>query len=135
MEASKGGLMGYFEKGQLPKDMENVVFSLRTNTISQVVKSHYGYHIFKVGKKKKRRLLYYKIVKPEIKKKLMSQKLRLAYQSFLKKTTQNLNIKINQNNLTFTYQKSSIKGDEVKRTSGFIFCKSVSILRAYALKT
>lgn len=85
MEAKNGGLMGYFEKGTLPTDMESVVFSLNTNTISPVVKSHYGYHIFKITKKKKARTLYLKNVKPEIEKKLLSEKLSSAYQQFLAK--------------------------------------------------
>jgi hypothetical protein len=112
MEASKGGLMGYFERGTLPKDMENVVFSLKVNTISPVVDSSYGFHIFKIGDKKKSRLLYYNKVKPQIKDKLMADKLTKAYQDFLENAKNNLSIDINYEQLNFKYKKINAQGDE-----------------------
>lgn len=104
MEASKGGLMGYFEKGTLPKDMEDVVFSLPVNTISPVVESSYGFHIFKITEKKRERLLYLKKVKSEIKNKLLSNKLREAYREFLNQAKESLKININYKELYFQYQ-------------------------------
>ena len=62
-DAKNGGMIGYFEKGILPKDMEKIVFSLKINEISPILKSSYGYHIFKISKKKSSRLLYYSKVK------------------------------------------------------------------------
>jgi peptidyl-prolyl cis-trans isomerase C len=110
MEAKKGGRMGYFEEGTLPKDMEQVVFSLSLHTISPVVESAYGFHIFKITNKKRGRLLYMDKVKPEIKQKLMSEKLRSAYRDFLAKAAQDLAITIKYNDLYFDYQ--NIKGDK-----------------------
>jgi hypothetical protein len=112
LEASKGGFMGYFEEGTLPKDMEEVVFSLRPNTISPVVESSYGFHIFKITEKKKGRLLFLKVVSPEIKNKLLSGKLRKAYRDFLEQAKQDLNIDIKYNELYFAYQPINMKGDE-----------------------
>lgn len=108
-EASNGGEMGYFEKGVLPKDMEDVVFSLKINTISPVVESPYGYHIFKVTHKKKERLLYLKKVEAEIRNKILSDKLRRAYEDLVSRLKKQLNIEVKYNQLYFSYQ--SIKGD------------------------
>lgn len=117
-EAANGGRMGYFEKGTLPKDMEDVVFSLRTHTISPVVESTYGFHIFKVTEKKRGRLLYLKKVEPEIKQKLLAQKMRKAYQNYYKQLKKDLNISINYNKLYFEYQSTLLgdRGDENKKT-------------------
>jgi parvulin-like peptidyl-prolyl isomerase len=115
VEASKGGLMGYFEEGTLPKDMEQVVFSLQPNTISPVVESSYGFHIFKISQKKKGRLLFLDKVRDEIKQKLTAEKLRNAYREFLNTTNQGLTIEIKHDNLYFKYQ--NIEGDEIKQTS------------------
>lgn len=117
-EAVNGGRMGYFEKGTLPKDMEDVVFSLRTNSISPVVESTYGFHIFKVTEKKKGRLLYLQRVEGEIKQKLLSQKMRKAYQDFYTQLKTDLNISINYDKLYFEYQSTLLgeKGDENKKT-------------------
>jgi parvulin-like peptidyl-prolyl isomerase len=109
MEAKQGGRMGYFEEGTLPKDMEQVVFSLSPHTISPVVESAYGFHIFKITNKKRGRLLYLERVKPEIKRKLLSEKLRIAYQDFLSRAARDLSIAIKYNDLYFDYQ--NIEGD------------------------
>jgi len=109
MEAAQGGLMGYFEEGTLPKDMEQVVFSLSPPTISPVVESSYGFHIFKITEKKKGRLLFLEKVKPEVKQILLSEKLRAAYQDFLARAARELTITIKYNDLYFNYQK--IEGD------------------------
>lgn len=109
MENEKGGLMGYFEKGTLPLDMENVVFSLKPYSISPVVESSYGFHIFKITKKKQGRTLYLKDAKPGIENKLLSEKMGRAYREFLAKAKQELMIEIKYNALYFDYQ--SIEGD------------------------
>ncbi len=51
LEALKGGEMGVFEMGQLPFEMEKVIFSLQEGELSSVVKTSYGYHIFRVDKR------------------------------------------------------------------------------------
>jgi parvulin-like peptidyl-prolyl isomerase len=110
MEAKQGGRMGFFEEGTLPKDMEQVVFSLSPHTISPVVESAYGFHIFKITNKKRGRLLYLEKVKPEIKRILMSEKLRNAYLDFLARAGQDLAVTIKYNDLYFDYQ--NIEGDK-----------------------
>lgn len=119
-EAKKNGLMGYFEKGNLPKDMENVVFSLKTNEISPIVESPYGFHIFKVIKKTRKRLILFSSAKDDIKNKLLSEKFQIAYTEFLTALKKELNIFIYYNNLYFTYKKN--KGeqlDEIKQNISF----------------
>lgn len=110
IEAKNGGSMGYFEKGTLPKDMEDVVFALGLNTISPVVDSPYGFHIFKVTKIKKERLLFLEAVKNEIKNKLLSEKLGAAYEDFLAGLKGELNIQAKYQSLFFPYQ--TIKGEQ-----------------------
>ena len=55
-ESVKNGFMGVFEKGDLPKEIENVVYSLPVNQISRVVESQFGFHIFKVAKRHRSKL-------------------------------------------------------------------------------
>ncbi len=111
IEAKNGGLMGYFEKGILPTEMEDVVFSLKINEISPVTESPYGFHIFKVTKQKQGgRLLFYENVEGEIKNKLLSQKLRAAYQDFFDKLKSGRQLDIRYENLFFEYQP--IKGEK-----------------------
>ncbi len=51
-EAAEGGDLGYFAMGDMPGEF-NVVFGLPKGGISGVVKSPYGYHIFKLEAKRK----------------------------------------------------------------------------------
>ncbi len=112
-EASSGGVMGYFEKGVLPKEMEDVVFSLKIDEISPVVTSPYGYHIFKVTQKKPERTQELITVKNEIRNKLLSENLHKAQSLFLQQLRSELNIQVYQDKLFFAYQLPSA-GEEKK---------------------
>jgi len=110
IEAKSGGLLGYFEKGILPKEMEDVVFSLKLNKISPVTESPYGFHIFKITKQKRGgRLLFIRNVESEIKDKLLALKLTEAYRDFLKKLKNETRIDVRYNELYFKYQ--ALKGE------------------------
>lgn len=116
-DAKNGGQMGYFEKGTLPRDMEDVVFALSINQISPVVKSPYGYHIFKVSKIKTERLLYLDSVKDKIKNSLLSDKLRWAYEDFLTQLKSQLNIEIKYPSLYFTYHPIRGEQNEIEKNT------------------
>jgi parvulin-like peptidyl-prolyl isomerase len=47
-EATKGGDLGFFERGIMPEEIDRMVFSLPVGKVSDVVQSPYGFHIFKV---------------------------------------------------------------------------------------
>lgn len=47
-EAGRGGDLGFITREVMPEPLDKTIFSLRPNKISAVVKSPYGFHIFKV---------------------------------------------------------------------------------------
>ena len=47
-EASAGGLMGTFSRGQLPPDLEAAAFALPAGGMSDVLHTSLGYHILRV---------------------------------------------------------------------------------------
>lgn len=83
VDAKKNGVMGFFEQGQLPQEIEKIVFSLKKNDISQVIESPYGFHIFRVSQIREGHDLYFETVKDDIKNRLLSDKLHQAYDLFL----------------------------------------------------
>jgi parvulin-like peptidyl-prolyl isomerase len=47
-EATRGGDLGFFERGVMPEAIDRMVFSLPVGQVSRVAQSPYGFHIFKV---------------------------------------------------------------------------------------
>ncbi len=104
-EASRGGLMGYFRKGDLPMEMEEVIFNLSVGQLSQVVKTAYGYHIFRVEEKRPPRTIPFSAVKDRIKEKIREQKLKKKVDELLRRLREELQVKIYYENLDFQYKK------------------------------
>ncbi|MEH7254340.1 peptidylprolyl isomerase [Neobacillus niacini] len=84
-EGSKdnGGQLGFFPKGTMVKEFEDVAFTLPMNQISDLVKSDYGYHIIKVEEKKEAKEANFDDSKADIKETLMNQKMQSEYSIWL----------------------------------------------------
>ena len=65
-DAQSGGDLGVFAKGQMPEEFDEIVFRYRVGSISKVVKSPYGYHLFKVEDRMRPRLQKLEEVREQI---------------------------------------------------------------------
>jgi hypothetical protein len=104
-EASKAGVMGVFQQGDLPADMEKVIFSLDEGRTSQVVESAYGFHIFRLDKKFPPALQTENEAAPEIRQRIMAQKMKDALTSHISGLKDTLGWQALSKNLFFTYQR------------------------------
>ncbi len=98
-ESSIGGDLGYFQQGELPENIENVVESLKLSEVSRVVRSPAGFHLLEVSE---RRLPFQKTlasVKENIKKRLLADKGRARLESWLGELKRNAKIKYYPENL------------------------------------
>lgn len=83
MEAARGGVMGIFAMGQLPVEMDQVIFQLKEGEVSQIVESAYGYHIFRLDEKLEQTLMSLEDAAPEIRKILLNRKIESFMATYL----------------------------------------------------
>ena len=88
-----GGDLGYFAKGQMVQEFEDVVFSMKVNQISHIFKTPFGYHITKVLDHRPSRLVGFKNVQDEIKKNLHQEMRNKKVEELLDKLTKEATIK------------------------------------------
>ncbi len=98
-EAEKGGDLGYFAKGEMPREF-NVVFNLPKGGISEIVKSPYGYHIFKLEDKRKAGKIGLDEAYRGIEAKLRKEKEDTRYQAWLKELRARTKFEVNYDALT-----------------------------------
>lgn len=93
-DKAKGGDLGFFAKGgSMPEDFD-VVFTLRVGEISKVIKTPYGFHIFKVEEKRPARKISYIYAVSEIKALLMQEKREVRYREWLAELRTKKGVKI-----------------------------------------
>jgi parvulin-like peptidyl-prolyl isomerase len=112
VEASKGGEMGLFEMGQLPFEMEKVVFALKAGEISPVVESSYGYHIFRLDEKLEPELVPEDSALPEIKIKIFNERIHEFLRDHMASLKSRLDWNSYPNNLSFSYQRNDHEENE-----------------------
>lgn len=95
-EAAKGGDLGFFGRGEMPPEFEDVVFKLTAGRISPIVKTPYGYHIFRVEGVKKARTLRFKEVKGEIMDRLAGEKSEEGYRDWILSLKKNAGVKVDE---------------------------------------
>ena len=96
-EGVHGGDLGFFSRGQMPKEFDDAVFNLKVGQFSKVVQTPYGYHIFKVIKKKRDKIMSFKEAREKIKEKLMKEKEKKQYLDWISKLREKSVIVIKEN--------------------------------------
>ena len=81
---SKGGDLGWFERGQMPPVFDEVVFKLSVGGTSEVVSTEYGFHLFRVVEKRPAQRRTLDEARGEIAEKLRRQKRARAQEEYVR---------------------------------------------------
>ncbi len=106
-EASQGGRMGVFAQGELPKEMEEVVFSLKEGEISPVFESSYGFHIFRLDARYGPELAPLEEAAPSIRTKLLRRKIQDLISEHVRELKETCDWTFYPQNLYFAYQRNT----------------------------
>lgn len=75
----QGGNLGEFSRGQMVPEFEEAAFSMEIDTISQPVKSQFGYHIIKLIAKNEESLSTFDEIKDELTQQVIGTKQQVVY--------------------------------------------------------
>ncbi|WP_313757329.1 peptidylprolyl isomerase [Tissierella sp.] len=75
----RGGDLGEFTKGQMVPEFETAAFNMEVDTISEPVKTQFGYHIIKLLAKNKESLSTFDEIKSQITQQVLGVKQQEAY--------------------------------------------------------
>ncbi len=92
-EGVQGGDLGYFEAGQMPEEFDDV-FKLKINKVSDIIRTPYGFHLFKVVDKVQERKMNFEESRSMIKKILLQDLQDKVFQEWFLNLKQNARIDI-----------------------------------------
>ena len=94
-DASEGGYLGYFGRGIMPPEFDDTVFTMEVGSLSEVVRSTYGYHIFLLEDRRAERDLAFEDVKDKISEVIRRNKEERLYGKWIDGLRTKNNIEIN----------------------------------------
>ena len=83
--AQDGGEFGFFEKGKLAKELEDVLGKLSKGQVTDVIKVTDGLMIFKIEDKHSGGILSFELAQDEIKNKIYGQRMQPKIRDYLTK--------------------------------------------------
>lgn len=93
----QGGDLGYFERRQMVKEFDEVVFNLEVDEVSEIVTTQFGYHIIKLTDKKD--YPSYDEEKENLKKLFKQNRYQQEYDSLIDSLKKTYSYSLDENNL------------------------------------
>ncbi len=94
--ATQGGDLEYLTKGTIIPEIEEVVFALEVEELSEVIKTDFGFHILKITEKKPETVKTLEEVKEDIIQTLLPDKQKEAFENLLEELKSKSEIEINE---------------------------------------
>lgn len=94
-DAKDGGDLGFFARGVMPPEFDSVIFSLKMGEVSDIVKTPYGYQIFKLTGQREAHRISFEEAKEQIENLLKKRKRMIAVDLWLVELRDNAKILLN----------------------------------------
>lgn len=107
--ATRGGDIGYFQKGQLIPEFEEQAYKLSKGQMSPVFKTQFGYHIIKLTDRIEPALKDFKVMKPHLEKQILNEKRSRTLKALVEKIKGNSKVQIDEKILESISAPSPVK--------------------------
>jgi peptidyl-prolyl cis-trans isomerase C len=95
-DAKRGGDLGWFARGTMPKPFDDACFALKPGQVSGVVQTSYGYHLFKLLGRRGPRQRKLEEVKEEVARRAFAEKQAQAERQLLEQVRKGAKIEIDE---------------------------------------
>jgi len=95
-DAQRGGDLGWFARGTMPRQFDDACFSLKPGQVSGVVQTSYGYHLFKLLGRRGPRKRALEEVKDDVARRAFAEKQVHAERQLLEQVRKSANVQINE---------------------------------------
>jgi peptidyl-prolyl cis-trans isomerase C len=95
-DADRGGDLGYFSRGQMPPEFDDVAFNLPRGQLSDVVESPYGFHLFLVVDRRPGRNRSDEELRADVRAALLAGKREAAFRTWLAEARAGARIRYNR---------------------------------------
>lgn len=108
-EGKRGGDLGWFSRGIMPKAFDEACFPLPSGEISPVVKTEFGYHIFKVVERRGNHSVKLEDVKEKVIARIKQQKMEAMFDKWYDELKKDADIHIDEDVLKNVTAPKEIK--------------------------
>jgi len=95
----RGGDLGYFSKGTMVPEFEEIAFALKEGQVSEPVQTQFGYHLILVHGKRPAGIWPFEEVKEQIERDFRNEKTQAAFNSHIQNLRQGAKIEVLDRNL------------------------------------
>lgn len=91
----KGGDLGFFSKGKMHPQFEDVVFSMKPGEVSDIVETPFGFHIIRLEERKEPATEPFEKVKDQIRERMLSELRKVRVSEFIERAFKDAGVQIN----------------------------------------